>query len=114
MGRHYIQQNPYDKRLNIKLEGIFNDNEWRELMASYRKQVQMILTEDYQIEVDCTSFPLTDTSQWRRLEEIYRLIEKESFRNISVIMRESVERLDFSFQNSLINVDPAKLHLRYV
>lgn len=114
MGRHYIQQNPYDKRLNIKLEGIFHDKDWQEMKASYRKQVQMISPEEYQVELDCTSFPLAKSSQWERLEEIYRLFDEEAFRKISLILRESSERLDYTFQETIKNVDPAKLQLRYV
>lgn len=114
MGQFFIQQNPYDKRLNIKLEGMFSEQDWHGLLASYQQQVDMINPEEYQIELDCTAFPLAAASQWQRLEEGYQLFDDQAFRRISLIIRESADRLDHSFHEAVMNVRLPKLELRVV
>ncbi|GEL09079.1 hypothetical protein [Salisediminibacterium halotolerans] len=114
MGSHLIQINPYDKRMNIKIEGLFNEHDWTELLQSYQDNRSLISPQSYNIELDCLSFPLQSDYQWHLLERCYNFFNNESFRQISFIINQSKQHVDHSFRQAALNEQFANLQWREV
>lgn len=114
MGSHLIHINPYDKRMNIKLEGLFSEHDWTELLHSYHNNRSLISPARYNVELDCTSFPLQSDEQWHLLESCYNLFNNESFQQISFIIDHSKQNVDHSFRHAALNFNFPNLQWREV
>ncbi len=87
MGNTIIQINPYDKRLNVKIEGTLLAGDDMEFYRQFSKEISPIQTSKYNIEVDCTDLYVNTSSQIMLLETIYLTIKSEDFNQILLILK---------------------------
>ncbi|WP_280771423.1 hypothetical protein [Salipaludibacillus daqingensis] len=89
MGNTIIQINPYDKRLNVKIEGSLLAGDDQEFYSEYKKEITLIPTSEFTVEVDCTDLYVDDLSQMLLLENIYHALKSEDFKQVLFIFKQS-------------------------
>ncbi|WP_416148395.1 hypothetical protein ACM26V_19555 [Salipaludibacillus sp. HK11] len=114
MGNTIIQNNPYDKRLNVKIEGSFTIDNTNEFYTNYLNQVKFITSSDYDIEVDCTDLNLEDFSQVLLLEKISAIFKEEEFNRILFIFKSDTNSNNHLFIESVKNYQIPNYQLKVV
>jgi len=91
LGNSSIQINPFDKRLNVKLEGTLSDEDDQEFFYKYSREAKLVPSSEFDIEVDCTELNVYTSSQMLLLETIYLTFKTEGFKQILFIFNQDSE-----------------------
>ncbi|PYZ92002.1 hypothetical protein CR194_17555 [Salipaludibacillus keqinensis] len=114
MGNSYININPYDNRLNVKIEGSFSRQDTREFFKEYNKEIHLIPVSEYDIEVDCTDLIIENDEQVPLLEKIYHTFNEDGFNKILFIVKKSSVSYQRSFIESIKKVHLPQFQLKEV
>lgn len=88
MGNSIFQINPFDKRLNVKLEGSISEKDGQDFFKKYSKEISLMSSVDFKIEIDCTDLTVNTFSQMLFLEKIYFTFKADGFNQILFIFKQ--------------------------
>ncbi|SES41604.1 hypothetical protein [Salipaludibacillus aurantiacus] len=89
MGTSIIHINPYDNRVNVKVEGSFSERDISAFFRKYTEEVTLIPPAEFAIEVDCTALDYDSPLRNQLLEKSYERFKEDGFASILFIVLET-------------------------
>lgn len=97
MGQFRFNHNTGAKKLEVVLEGTFDQKDDMAYITEYKRLVKSIDANNYEFHLDCTNFGVSAPNIAELLEERFKLYKDDNFKNITFILAENSVVLKMQF-----------------
>lgn len=111
MGNYKFDLDSKAKNINVLIGGFFTKEDGSGYIAEYKKCVNEIKPDEYDLRLDCTDLAVTQADILPMLEDCIKMYDKDGFKRVITKIKKDNVILKMQIQRLINNTKTSKIEL---